>query len=131
MLNFSMKILVIVLIVIAALSKAVKDTLNFHYGNSIFSKLQPEQWWNPSISWVNKYKSAQDLRPKFWGSTTIFVMITDAWHLFDFIGIICLLGAVCCYQVLVYPVVDFLIYYVIYTGIFELCYRGFLLKSRE
>lgn len=131
MLNFSMKILVIVLIVIAALSKAVKDTLNFHYGNSIFSKLQLEQWWNPSISWVNKYKSAQDLRPKFWGSTTIFVMITDAWHLFDFLQLVSFLLAIIFYSKMIYFVVDFVIFYIIFCCIFELFYSLIFKLVRE
>ena len=36
------------------------------------------------MSWKNKYKE-DEKTPKFFGSTTFFVFLTDAWHLFKFV----------------------------------------------
>lgn len=114
-------------VILAGVCKAVKDTLQFHYGNSIFSKLNP-QYWNADVSWKNKYK--EDLKtPKFWGSTTVFVMFTDAWHLFDMLNTLLLFFA-CFFTVLS----DFkewaiclsiFILFIVYHLIFELFYRIF------
>ena len=39
------------------------------------------QFWNPEISWTNKYKNGDPLQgAKFPGSTTIFVGTTDGYH---------------------------------------------------
>lgn len=76
--------LIVMFLCIAGLSKAVMDTLQFHYGRSIFADCGT--WWNPKESWKNKYKhNNPSLGPKFPGSTTIFVWVTDAWHFFQMI----------------------------------------------
>ena len=59
---------------------AIMDTLMFHYHISVFKRFKAI-FWNPEISWKNKYKD--DLKtPKFLFSTTMLVWVTDAWHLF-------------------------------------------------
>lgn len=76
--------------ILAAVFKAVMDTLNFRYKTSIFSKrghvhIDHEYFWNPAVSWRNKYKNRVPERgPRFPGSTTVFVFLTDAWHLAQF-----------------------------------------------
>lgn len=79
-------ILTIVLIIISASGFSVMWTLQFRFGRSRFKNLNP-RYWNPAISEWNKYISPSDQRPKFFGSTTIFVASTDAFHLFQFIGL--------------------------------------------
>jgi len=90
---------IIILFIFSAISKAIIDKLQYHFYESVFNseKFNP-LFWNPEISWKNKYKNGNVLDgPKFFGSTTIFVFITDAWHLFNTIMftsidiIICLL----------------------------------------
>lgn len=76
--------LVTILILISAWAKAVKDTIDHHYYTSVFSRLNPK-FWNPIISWQNKYKDLETKKPKHFGSTTFLVWTTDAWHLFDLI----------------------------------------------
>ena len=79
----------IFLLILSGLSKAVKDTIEHHYLISIFQKLNPF-FWNPSLSWLNKYKNKdQKQGPAFWGSTTFLVWITDGWHLLDMIQALC------------------------------------------
>lgn len=84
-------ILYIALLFISGAANGIMDDLQFHYRDTVFSKLKNERFWNPAISWTNKYahdkegKIIKPLRPKYWGSTSYFVFTTDAWHLFKFI----------------------------------------------
>ena len=67
----------------AALCEGIMDTLQFHYTYSVFWQFSNKQFWDPSISWRNKYHAADPLAgSRFPGSTTIFVGLTDAWHMF-------------------------------------------------
>jgi len=69
------------LYIIAAVCIVVMDTLQFHYKDSIFKDFNPK-WWNPKISWRNKYKNGDPEQGEaFYGSTTILVGLTDAWHM--------------------------------------------------
>lgn len=82
-----------ILIFAQGICKGVCDTLQFHYSISIFSK-KNELFWNPAISWRNKYKNGEpEQGERFPGSTTVFVMFTDGWHLFDFLRILCGMSA--------------------------------------
>lgn len=74
----------IILVSIAGLSKAIMDNLQFHFNRSIFNQLKYNQkFWDPTLSWSNKYKEGSMTEPKFFGSTNYFVFLTDAWHLFQ------------------------------------------------
>lgn len=50
--------------------------IHHHFGRG-------NKFWDADISWKNKYKDFDhgDLRPAFWGSKTIFVGLTDGYHL--------------------------------------------------
>lgn len=83
-------IFVAVLVAVAGAANGIMDTLQFHYPRqTVFA--ENSRFWNPDVSWQNKYAQAtpwelaKPLRPKFWGSTTAFVFITDGWHLMKFI----------------------------------------------
>jgi hypothetical protein len=83
----------IILASIAGMSKAIMDKLQFHYHKCIF-KFDPvrynQNFWDPTLSWSNKYKEGSMTEPKFFGSTSYFVFLTDAWHLFQMLMLICL-----------------------------------------
>ena len=69
----------------ASVSEAIMDKIQFHYDISIFSQYKYKQtFWNPNLSWVNKWKDSSAKEEKFLGSSSIFVFTTDAWHLFKF-----------------------------------------------
>lgn len=73
--------IIIGLVVLSALSKAVMDSISHGFSSSVFSNLNPN-FWDPKVSWRNKYRfNNYFLRLLF---STIFVMFTDAWHLFQF-----------------------------------------------
>ena len=72
----------------------VMDKLQFHYLSSIFSKFKNQKFYNPKLSWENKWKWHYEVKgghpvpvkkERFWGSSTIFVWTTDAWHSYKFI----------------------------------------------
>lgn len=76
----------IILYILSGICDAIMDTIKDHFSISIFSKLN-EQYWNPIISWRNKYVNGDPqkgfikitiLGVKF----TKHVAFTDAWHLF-------------------------------------------------
>ncbi len=73
----------LILLLLSGVSNAIKDTVDHHYPISIFKNFNPK-FWSRELSWRNKYKDGDPLQGEaFWGSTTYFVVLTDAWHLFD------------------------------------------------
>ena len=72
----------LLLLIVSSIAKAVQDTITHHFSTSIF--VGKSDWWNPEKSWKLKYKKDK-LEPRFFGSTTFFVWITDAWHCMYFI----------------------------------------------
>lgn len=60
------------------------ETINYHYESGFKPRMKNvnDQFWNPAISWKNKYKNGVSTEgPKFYGSTNMFVFTTDAYHL--------------------------------------------------
>lgn len=71
------------LFLLAGMFEAVMDKLQFHYYLSIFKNFKNQLFWNPNISWRNKYKDGNPAEgEKFFLSKTLLVGFTDAWHLF-------------------------------------------------
>jgi hypothetical protein len=93
-------ILCAALLFLAHAAKGVCDTLQFHYDASVFATLGNDQYWNPEISWENKWEKAPDgklVRPlteRFGASSTVLVGLTDGWHLFQDIQYWCIRLAV-------------------------------------
>lgn len=112
-----------ILLFISATAKAVMDKISFHYSLSIFPKLtKAENFWNPQFSYRNKWKNG-DIKQgeKFLGSSTIFVFLSDAWHLFglirDFSVIICFtIITLNPYYLLIYPLYR-LVFHIFFTFI--------------
>lgn len=117
----------IIFIALAGIFAAVMDKLQFNFLNSVFQKL-PSGWWDPSKSWKNKYK--KDLKtPLFFGATTFFSWITDAWHLAQFMFLKFLFLGVCFYHRLFLWPIDFIILHALFTGTKELFFRYILHKK--
>jgi len=94
-------LLPLLLVVVAAACNAVMDTLTHHYDSSVF-KLKDRQFWDPSISWENKYNILTDYNTgkktyihKKIGDTNINTIdaLSDAWHIFKSLSIISILLA--------------------------------------
>jgi len=71
------------LVFVAGASKGFNETLMFHW--KIFKRRFPNanpKWYNPDISWRNKYKDGDpNAGAKFPLSTTVLVGVTDQYHL--------------------------------------------------
>lgn len=119
----------IILFVFAAILNAIIDVLDFHYSKSIFTKCNNSQWINPSLSWKNKWKNGDPNQgEKFLGSSTIFVFVTDLWHLCKFLMMLLIVFAIVFYSVLFSWWIDVIILFVIYFLIFELFFSKILVK---
>lgn len=74
------------LVFLAGASKGFNETLQFHWKE--FKRQFPNanpQWFNPSVSWRNKYKNNDpEAGPKFFLSTSALIMFTDQYHLNNF-----------------------------------------------
>lgn len=81
----------LILIAIAGFAEAVMDKLQFHYNRSIFKGFQNQKFWDPELSWRNKWKNGQKPQgEKFLFSSTLLVGLTDGWHLAKSIRTLCL-----------------------------------------
>jgi len=76
------------LVFTAGASKGFNETLQFHWKE--FHRQFPNlsaQWFNPAISWKNKYKNGDpSAGPRFPMSDNVLVMVTDQYHLNNFIN---------------------------------------------
>lgn len=76
------------LVFTAGASKGFNETLQFHWKE--FRRQFPNanaNWFNPSVSWKNKYKNNDpEAGSKFFLSTSALVMFTDQYHLNNFIN---------------------------------------------
>ena len=71
------------LTVCAGFCEGVMDKLQFHYHKSVFTNLNNNLFWDPEISWKNKYKNGNPIEgERFRFSSTFLVSLTDGWHLF-------------------------------------------------
>lgn len=80
--NFATIFLVILIII----ANATLDEIRFHwsrlFGHWIPTGHKLEKWFNPSISWKNKYFTSRFLTFLF---STLLVWTTDFWHLLKFV----------------------------------------------
>lgn len=119
-------------IVVAALAlvwiacDAAQDTVSFHYDTSVFARAKNRQYFDPAVSWKNKYKDGDPAKgAKFFGSTTFLVWLTDFWHLIKFVkmNLLWVMLAVSCGM-----------WWMYFAGLalhgiaFEICWRGLIYK---
>lgn len=129
-------IILFILVFVAGFAKAVMDMLQFHFELSIFRSLNMN-FWNPSWSWRNKYKNGDpEYGEKFWGSTTIFCLFTDGWHLSQSLFLTAIFASIVLYKPIfnyydfdaIKTVIDFLILRGIFGLSFTLFYDKILKK---
>ncbi|MGZ4034861.1 MAG: hypothetical protein ACXVPU_02555 [Bacteroidia bacterium] len=68
---------------ISGLLDGTVESIKFHYESGFKPRFKQanDQFWNPDISWTNKYKNGCPADgPKFYGSTNALVFTTDAYH---------------------------------------------------
>ena len=127
------------LLFLAGALNATMDVLSFRYKTSIFSKYTKlQEFFNPQESWVNKYKDNNpELGPKFFGSKTFLVFLTDAWHLAKMLMITTFTLAIVFYNpvivtesIFVNIVANLLLMRVVFSATFELFFSKILIKKK-
>lgn len=70
------------LMFVGGMANGATDVLQHHYSQSLnYFQTDPE-YWNPKISWQNKYRDWPiDTRPAYPGAKTWLAWTTDGWHL--------------------------------------------------
>jgi len=87
----------LVMILCASGFNAAMDTLSFRYRESVFAALPARyrSWFDPGTSYQNKWRDGDRTKgERFPLSSTSLVAVTDAWHFFKFLAILCLFAAV-------------------------------------
>lgn len=116
----------LIFVLLAGVCWGILQTLMWHPDTNILGK-RNKYFWNPNYSYMNKYK--EDLStPKFFGSTTFLVWLTDGWHLVDKIFLTCIFLSMVLYKPWINIYLDFIIYYLIFTIIFEIVWRKLKIK---
>ena len=127
------------LLFLAGALNATMDVLSFRYKTSIFSKYTKlQEFFNPQESWVNKYKNNNpELGPKFFGSKTFLVFLTDAWHLAKMLMITAFTLAIVFYNpiivtesIFVNIVANLLLMRVVFSATFDLFFSKILIKKK-
>jgi len=113
---------------LSAICNAIMDTVSFHYEKSIFYKLSNHKWWNPKISWNNKYNQDSTRKKWLWGLINKPVQVTDAFHFFKMLMIMFIVIAIVTYKGMnlwYYLPLS----YIAWNGTFVLFYK-YLLKKK-
>jgi hypothetical protein len=121
-----MILIIITLLFISAISKAIQDKLQFHYHKSIFIKLKRQNWWNPELSWKNKWNWFPNSKILTWLIANPLVAITDAWHLFGLIRDFSLFSTI--------PIISgnwwLFLLYPLYRGVFHVFFTHILIYKK-
>lgn len=115
------------LIFFAGICTAIMDVLRYRWDTCVFRTWKNQNWINPSLSWLNKWKS----KTKFGDliMSTVLVWITDFWHFAKFLMLLSMIFGIVFYTPLFKWYLDFLIYYCTFTLTFELFYSKILIKK--
>jgi hypothetical protein len=134
----------LILIALAGALNATYEILFTGFNKSIFRNLNPE-FWNPNESWIYKWDTpikeyseskwyyfgyAPRYKERFPYSSTVFVFLTDAWHLFKSLMLGCIMISVVNYSVIVNPFIDFILIYVTFTFTFTIFF-DYVLRIRK
>jgi hypothetical protein len=116
-------------LLLAAVFKAAQDKIAHGGGFPRFGQFFVNNSWRNK--WKNGYPADGE---RFWGSSTIFVWLTDGWHLFDFLrdqSRNCAIG-VCVYRLCDFyftpgwlGIVALVVIIVVAQAVFEVIYRKF------
>lgn len=118
-------ILLAILFLVMIFANASMDALAHHFPQSIFKDKDPFVW-DPKESWRNKYEADGKTRKKFLG-IVIPAVLSDPWHRFKgaMLASIFLSQSVILEQYLFAWWINFLIYVLLWTILFEIIYNIF------
>jgi len=104
------------LIVLAAVFNVVMDKSSENKFKSVY--------WNKDEGWVYKWKDATATEERFLGSSTVFVFLTDGWHLTQFLFHSSWQLALSIHiNMEVHWLLEFILIKTLFSAVFELFYR--------
>jgi len=120
----------LILVILAAILNSIMDIVSLRYTKSIFVNYPNLRYFiDPDVSWRNKWKNGDPKQgEKFFGSSTFLVWTTDLWHLAKTLMLACFSIAIVVYSPIINPVVDAMIYWLIFGAVFELFWSKILKK---
>jgi hypothetical protein len=103
--HLSLNLIVICFILLSGVGNSVVDLIENKpkFNTSVFSNYEGEFWGAKEDTWRNKYKldsSGKAIldQPRFFLSTTVLVLLTDAWHFFKSLFLTLLIIGVVLYK---------------------------------
>lgn len=118
-----------ILVILAAIAKAVMDTVQFHYAQSVF---RYDDFWNAAESWKYKWKNGDKAQGEaFLWSSTLFVFLTDGWHAAQAVFLGCMFISMVGFQPLFHlgpPVLTLFLHYMGLRVVFGLTFELFFSK---
>lgn len=128
----TMAIISIVLMIFAGICNSVMDVLKTRYNTSLFAKWKHQNWLKPSLSWRNKWKDGDSKKgERFLGSSTVFVWLTDFWHLAKMLMLVSIAFAIVFYSPIIAWWIDWFILYCAFTIPFEIFYSRIWTKKQN
>lgn len=128
-----MLLIILIIYCLAPIMQAQRDTITFHLYKSIWKGRTD---LDPNNSYKNKWKNG-DVKQgeKFPGSSTIFVLFTDRWHLVDSIQLSCFQFIIAYYQPYLPKwwgiIAIFIGIKIIYGVLFELFFSKIFIKDEK
>ena len=124
--------LIIISLIFATLSGFCKAIMDLSEQSDL--KFTPTIFWIKNQSWKNKWKGGlRKNGEKFFGSSSWFVALTDGWHLFKSLMLLCLVSAAVLYTPLfpeyTYRLLEIFILHTWFGIIFELFFGTFFIKG--
>jgi hypothetical protein len=126
-------------IAMAGFFNSIMDILFANYEGSIFALRNNPLFWNPQVSWKNKWaqpfsQPTEDkwyyfgflppYKERFPYSSTIFVFLTDGWHLAKALMLLCIMLSVVTYQPIISFWGDVALWYATFTMVFTIFYSN-------
>lgn len=124
-------------IAMAGFFNSIMDILFTNYSGSVFALLDKPLFWNPQVSWKNKWAQPYPQPPenkwyyfgfippykeRFAYSSTIFVFLTDGWHLSKALMLLCIMLSVVTYAPIISFWGDVALWYATFTMVFTIFY---------
>jgi hypothetical protein len=114
---------------LACVCNSIMDVISTRYDVSIFGNFSNQFFWDWRISWRNKWKLKDKSNgEKFLFSSTIFVFLTDAWHLFKALMLMFLILSIYFY-VPIFGILDIPLFFISWGITFELFYNKILINE--
>jgi hypothetical protein len=105
------------------------DVLTTRYDVSIFGNFSNQLFWDWRISWRNKWKNGDILQgEKFLFASTIFVFLSDAWHLFKALMLLFIILSIYFYVPII-GIFDISLFFIVWGITFEFFYNKFLINE--